>query len=69
MMAEGAQVPLNRTEGPLEAPTDLYNAHFPNLLRPSRPNSRQGTLDGAPAPPLPNRRPLLNTRTNKGAIA
>ena len=51
-MAERAQVPLNRTEVPIEAPTDLYNANFPNLPRPSRPNSRRGTLNGAPCPPL-----------------
>ena len=69
MMAERAQNSLNRTEGPLGAPTDQYNAHFPNLPRPSRPNSRQGTLNGAPCPPSPSRRPLPKVRTNKGGIA
>ena len=63
MIAEGAQVPLNRTEGPLGAPAEQYNTHFPNLPRPSRPNSRQGTLDGAPCPPLPNRGPQWPQRT------
>ena len=52
MMAERAQIPLNRTGVPVEAPSELYHAHFPNLPRPSRPNSRRGTLNGAPCPPL-----------------
>ena len=59
MIAERAQVPLNHTEGPIGAPTEQCNAHFPNLPQSSRPNSCQGPLDGAPCPPLAQQRAAM----------